>query len=172
MRILTYILFCMMVYSCKNIISEEMHNMQKQKIDISVLRNEIDSINKENYKYILYYDSTDCSSCAIKELWRWDDIVEEFKQYNVDFYAILSASSTSKTDLKYLAKATRTKLKVIIDSCNVFANNNPHLSDDRILHCFLLNKSDSIILFGNPLSNKMVNELLSDIVKHNDVTHN
>lgn len=48
---------------------------------------------------------------------------------------------------------------VYIDTQGVFQQNNPHLSKNKLLHTFLLDENNNVILVGNPVRNLRVKDL-------------
>jgi len=56
------------------------------------------------------------------------------------------------------------KIPVFVDSCYAFTRINPFIPHNTIMHTFLLNQNDSIVLVGNPLRNKKIEELVQKII--------
>lgn len=54
----------------------------------------------------------------------------------------------------------------MMDTLNLFANKNPQLKTNKLFHCFLLNKKDSVVLVGNPIHNRKIEELMFKIVNN------
>lgn len=160
------IILFLFLFSCTNDLSNDIKEFQKHPVDLSILSQQGDtSFINEEYKYIIFFDSTECSSCAVKNIWQWDDIINECRGHKIGFYAIMEPSSnTNLSTLTYEIKASRAKIKIKIDTLNIFSNKNPQLAANKLFHCFLLNNRDSVLLVGNPTQNKKIEELMYKII--------
>ena len=53
-----------------------------------------------------------------------------------------------------------------------FEKLNPHLPKNKVLHTFLLDENNNVILVGNPLHNKKIEKMFYKIVEENWVNRN
>ena len=163
-----FYLFVFFLCSCTNELATDIKEFKAHTIDLSILSWQRDaSFVDEEYKYIVFYDSTECSSCAVNNLWQWDNLINKCSEREIGFYAILAPSSnTDRSLLTYEIRMSRAKIKVMMDTLNLFANKNPQLKTNKLFHCFLLNKKDSVVLVGNPIHNRKIEELMFKIVNN------
>ena len=54
---------------------------------------------------------------------------------------------------------------ILLDTLGEFEKLNPHLPKNRALHTFLLDENNNVILVGNPLRNKKIEEMFYQIVE-------
>lgn len=54
---------------------------------------------------------------------------------------------------------------VLLDTLGEFEKLNPHLPKNKALHTFLLDENNNVILVGNPLHNKKIEEMFNKIVE-------
>ncbi len=52
-----------------------------------------------------------------------------------------------------------------MDTLNEFAKLNPHLPKNRVLRTFLLDENNKVMLVGNPLHNKKIEDMFYKIVE-------
>ena len=63
----------------------------------------------------------------------------------------------------YKHKSTPTTL--FIDSVNVFMEANPNIPSESMFHTFLLDDNNKVILVGNPIFNKQIDDMMLSIVE-------
>lgn len=56
---------------------------------------------------------------------------------------------------------------ILLDTIGEFKMLNPHLPQNTLLHSFLLNEKNEVILVGNPSQNKKIQELFYQLVEKN-----
>ena len=132
-------------------------------------------IPKRNYIYVHYIDTMQCTGCEIKHLKDWvrlENRTEE-KGFNVFYAFVLAPSSYLLGDVrKALSRDTLLNSQIFIDTCNAFLRANPHIPSNPLLHSFLLDENDSVILVGNPVRNKKIEELFFKILEEKKEEHN
>lgn len=125
-------------------------------------------------KFIVLYDSTECSSCRVNMLNRYDDIFSLSKNEGANFVPIIIFSPAVKQirDLKYDLKSSDFSYPIYIDSCHNFCKINSYIPSDSRLHAFLLNQNDEIVLVGNPINNPTLWKLYENTIRslNNDGT--
>lgn len=129
--------------------------------------------DSETYKLLAFYDSTECSSCAIRNLDRWTDFINKTDTCPVDIklYFILSPRKFERNKIKYISEHSLFRNHILIDTASYFSRNNPHIPDGAIFHTMLLNERDSIVLVGNPVNNSKIESLLFKILSQtNDIS--
>lgn len=118
-------------------------------------------------KYVIYNDSLGCTSCAINKMYLWNDFIEYAKPYNgrLKYYFIYSPSKKDRKGIELILKKSNFGYPILLDTLNEFAKLNPHLPKNRVLHTFLLDEDNKVILVGNPLHNKKIEEMFYKIVE-------
>lgn len=108
-----------------------------------------------DFKLVVWYDSIGCSSCQISKMFEWEEITAYAQamreKFNVIF--LFTPKKIDQQSLRIALRAHDFKYPVFIDGESVFVRKNPHLSTNKSLHTFLLDKNNQVILVGNPLNN-------------------
>ena len=173
-----WILFLLpvLMFSCTNAIKKEIEQIQSKMIEIPV--NEMtcwkdgvlvnsDSthvFDESRYKYIVYIDSSLCSTCSIEQLYHWNEFIHRYEF--VDFYFILAPKNVNDAQIlpTYLNRSELEQV-IFIDANYSFLQRNPHIANSYQYNCMLLNPNNEAIIIGNPVSNPKIESLLSDYFK-------
>lgn len=128
--------------------------MQKESLINGANEKTVDSMRC--LKYVIYNDSLDCTSCALNKMYLWNDFIEYAKPYNgrLKYYFIFSPSRKDCKNVELILKEDNLDYPILLDTLNEFVKLNPHLPKNRVLHTFLLDEDNRVILVGNPLHNK------------------
>ena len=118
-----------------------------------------------DYRLIVYIDSTECTSCVVKNMFYWESLLDSVKTKNIkpnfDIVFIFSPPKADNERIIYQMKLNEHLIdKIFIDTCNVFITENPHIPQEQMYHTFLLNKNDSVIMVGNPKNYPKIERLL------------
>jgi len=118
-------------------------------------------------RLIEYTDSTGCSSCNLAKMYLWSSLLEYSKKYNgkLKFYFIFSPVRKEVKQFEMSIRNRDMPYPIFLDTLGEFAKLNPHLPKNRALHTFLLDENDNVILVGNPLRNKKIEEMFYKIVE-------
>jgi len=125
----------------------------------------ISSMNKPLFRLVAYVDSSECSSCSLGKLKSLESYLKK-NVFNKSFQFIIVLESKRdevKTNIEEI-KVVGISTPVLIDSTSIFRQENPQMPNNSILHTFLLNSSDSIVLVGDPLQNEHIDKLFRKIV--------
>lgn len=142
--------------------------LQSKSVDYCKDRWEYSNILKEKIKYVVYWDSINCTSCAIHQLELWKPLLEYSENYNglLNFYFIFHPSKKDIDTFQIvLGENTNFDYPILIDTLGEFERLNPHLPKNQALHTFLLDENNRVILVGNPLRNKKIKEMFYKIVE-------
>lgn len=137
-------------------------------MDVSLMMNlskNYDPDEKSEMTFVEYFDSTECTPCAISRLYLWDLYINKHTEYNdlVKYVFIFSAFDT--IDIAFDNYNVNNQLITVYwDSCGTFIKNNPHIPQNTKMHSFLLDRNNTITLIGNPLSNNKIEKLLNKMV--------
>ncbi len=114
-------------------------------------------------RIVIWYDSTECSICRINDLHKY----KSFEQYcqNLAFgLDVIFLFSPAKETVSQLCEEAHfdTKLHdypIYIDTANMFAKLNPCIPANKLMHSFLLDATNRVVLVGNPMQNQAMFDL-------------
>lgn len=119
--------------------------------------------DSREYKYIVYIDSTQCSTCNIEQLYHWKEFIDKFE--TVAFYFIIAPQSKAAvSSLPRHFYKTSLNYPIFIDENYSFMRNNPHIPSDPTYHNLLLDKDNKVLMVGSPIYNDKIEKLLYEIV--------
>lgn len=158
---------------CGNVsrVYDDIKKLKEQPInmDVSLMMNlskNHDLNEKSEITFVEYFDSTECTPCAISRLYMWDLFINKHKEYNdmVKYVFIFTAFDTIDIAIdNYIIN--NQLISGYWDSCGSFIKNNPHIPQNTKMHSFLLDQNNKITLIGNPLFNNKIEKLLNKIVR-------
>ena len=166
-NIIFLLLACVVGTSCNDAerIKREIRRMQEQETHLHL--SEMDLYTMEDnekevlysfercpMKLVVYVDSTSCSSCLIKNMYHWYDVIDEVeRRYHGKLKTVFIFNPISAFGYP-----------IFVDTTNVFRRMNTHISNSKEYHIFLLNEENRVVLVGCPLTNPEVKEMLFDWV--------
>ena len=124
----------------------------------------VDSVclpHKARYKIFIYVDSTECSACYASHYMDWEPIVKECRKNarSVALIVIIENKNLS-THIREKFLMANFRNSIFIDKDGAFRKNNLKFPSSTIMHVLLLDSSNKVLLVGNPLNNKNIEELL------------
>lgn len=124
-------------------------------------------VNEKALKLVIYTDSVGCTSCAINQINLWDSFIDYAEQFNnqLRFYFIFSPVKKDFNSIKSAIASSMFDYPILLDTLREFEKLNPHLPRNRSLHSFLLDENNNVILVGNPLHNKRIEEIFYKTVE-------
>ena len=131
------------------------------------------TVKNDNVHMIIYFDSTECSTCAISKLEDWEPLIEEAKSiYNyIDFIFIFSPTKSEMDKVMQNIVTNSQVYNIVLDDCGAFSQSNPQIPQDNRFHTMLLDKNNNVVLIGNPLYSNSIWELMKEAlmnIKSND----
>lgn len=128
----------------------------------------LDSI-KNDFRLVVYVDSTECSPCLLDKMFIWNDRLEDAKKTPSQLkHIFIFAPKPEQLEDAYLSlQYCGLESPVYIDTAFAFRKKNPYFPENRIYHTFLLNRNDSILLVGNPMENPKIDEMLKHVLTNN-----
>ena len=127
-----------------------------------------DVFDVEN-KLIVWFDSLECGSCRLKQLYAWnDDPVMQYARAMGNRFNVFLVFSPKAADVHYLKltlKNYNVSFPVLLDETGAFIEQNPHIPADTRLHSFLLDKDNKVVLTGNPVGNESLWELYKEQIR-------
>lgn len=129
--------------------------------------------NKDNAHMVIYYDSTQCNTCAVSKLGDWDSIIDDAKSIyeDIDFVFIMSPTKSDQKKVIRDIVINYSDYNVAFDDCGAFSQSNPQIPLDNRFHAMLLDKNNNVVLIGNPLYSNSIWELMKEAlmnIKSND----
>lgn len=169
--IITSLLFPVSCSKQKTSVKEDVMQLQSQRVHIPfdslLCFNAVIPDSSEHrrlkYKLVVYTDSLSCPSCSLKRLFYWEPLIDSLHS-SLDFVFIFSPKKDEIVRVKETLRIENLNCPVYIDTCSAFTRANPHIPANELMHTFLLNDKDSVILVGNPQSNPRIKELLFNIL--------
>lgn len=126
----------------------------------------VDSVNVDRLSLVIYSDETVCSSCAVKGMYVWNEVIDSTKNRYGDslpFYFIFTPEKEQLVDLKIALSRSGFDYPVYIDTLGVFKQRNRHIPENRLLHTFLLDDDKNVVLVGSPLNNNIIMQMFYQI---------
>ena len=116
---------------------------------------------------VVYVDSVVCSSCRLKEMYKWDDFLSKLESVSsqIKVFFIFATSYDNIRKLKISAKTLPNSFPIYMDTTNIFLRMNPHIPHNPMFHTFLLDENNNVLLVGNPLENEKIKKLFWQIVE-------
>lgn len=113
-------------------------------------------------KLVVFIDSTECSTCRIKDLYNYGNIYNKSRT-DQEFALIILVSPKKATDtsLKRYIENMSFSFPVYIDVDNTFMSDNPYIPQEREFHTFLTDSKNVPVFVGDPLLSDEMAELFS-----------
>ena len=177
--ILSFTIGCYIITACnshKEDIQKTLEKMQSSTISIPYERMECwtsDSIledrpwNKAKLKLVHYVDSATCSTCYLQKIAIYGLLFSMEAQSNNDFYNVFIINPNIIAKKKLISDFSGKLIPqtIFVDSSNVFMESNPNLPSESMYHTFLLDENNKVILVGNPMLNKQIEDMMLSIVE-------
>ena len=127
-----------------------------------------DSVGMLHPKLMLYYSAEVCSSCKMKELYRWQARLTDSLATTVSKVRCLCIIHTSTHDKREMVQQTiadyRLQFPVLLDTAGIFERSNPQLPENPVFHTFLLDRDNRVVLVGSPIGNPKMWELYKSTI--------
>lgn len=124
------------------------------------------NINNKKYTQIVFFDSVTCSPCMWKHMYQWNPIIDTT---NLSFVFIFHVKKENKEKfIKAMQNDTIFSYPIYLDSIGVFLQKNPTIPHNKLLHSFLLNRNNQVVLIGNILQNPHLRDMFNKIVSTMD----
>lgn len=124
--------------------------------------NGIDSVYESQNvpKLVVYVDSLSCSSCFMNHLLNYYEVNDSLKNYNASILVVLHPQKSRVSELQTRLDAEKYPFWCILDKEGEFIGKNSGIPDNRLLHTFMLDRDDNILLVGDPTANPKIKGLL------------
>lgn len=177
MKIVYRILIASLMFltSCQNNkLADNIQKMQSRPIDLSSCEEaccykngEMTTYNSRDsaYRLVVYLDSLSCSPCFISHMHKYEETIEEFDSANIRTVVIFEPKQKQKEEVKFLLEQQAYPFLTVVVNNGAFSDDNQHLPASSVLHSFLLNKKNEVVIAGNPVRNTKIKELILSCVK-------
>lgn len=120
--------------------------------------------NNDNAHMVIYYDSTQCNTCAVSKLGDWESLIEDAKSIyeDIDFVFIMSPTKSDQKKVMRDIAINYSNYNVAFDDSGAFSQSNPQIPQDNRFHAMLLDKNNNVVLIGNPLYSNSIWELMKE----------
>lgn len=124
-------------------------------------------IENDALKYVVYTDAQACVSCTIKNIHLWDEVLEKSKKYGkkIVFFFIFAPNHEDERTLELTLKTYSPDYPIYIDTLHIFERDNPYILSNVVLHTFLMDEENQVLLVGNPLRNEKINRMFHEIME-------
>ncbi len=160
--------------SCKQKIDNDLEKMYSMHIEIDTTgmekvipeNNIFEKNTSEEYRLIVYYDSTECMSCAMNKMNDWHKLLSEIynNHHNTSVLFLFSPRIEDVKSIKYNYKVHKFGHEIFIDYKYQFKKSNPDLPPQKMYHVFLLNKFNQIVFVGDPRTSVKMHELFFKVI--------
>ena len=119
-------------------------------------------------KIVVYSDSTVCSTCELNKLRTWEnDMFGNVADESIYVCFIFQSGSSQYMKLCDKLNSFDIEHDLYVDTANVFQTDNPDVPTSKMLHTFLLDENDVVLLCGDPLRSMKMDALYkSEIYKY------
>lgn len=110
------------------------------------------------FRYVVYFDSAQCSPCQLGKLGIWRSIIKNTKKIGIDmdFLFIFHPKVSQRIEFEETYYSRKTYLRVYMDTTGIMERYNPLISQSTHLHAFVLNDSNHIEVIGDASKSEMV----------------
>lgn len=167
MKYLLLFLVCVSCYSCNNnkkeitkIITtwQNKEFLLPDSLETRVSGQQIEYPNLHHkYKILNYIDTNGCTPCQLK-LHEWELLKKEIDSINPDVKLIFIAYVKNYNEIELEQKINKSTIPIIYDKEDMINKMN-NIPKYAILHTFLLDSTNHVILIGNPLERPKIWEL-------------
>lgn len=172
-----FLIFCFLSGSCTNRHSQlekEILKLQSKPVFIpydalyNVYRQGGCDSLKGSYRLVVFTDSLSCSSCALKHLVDWIPLLDSVNTLggNVNLLFIFDPPHNARHTFKHRLGSI-SGFPIYLDTCHAFIKCNPHIPDNSSFRVFMIDRKDSVVLVGNPLSNYEIQRIFFNLIKLN-----
>ncbi len=134
-----FIVICILGTSCNRIkIERDIANMMGTKISVPYdSLYALHEINKKqiklaDYVYVVYYDSTVCSVCTLKNGYYWETLRDSLLQVEKNVELVFIYAPPKEETPKFIneLKYVKNTFVTLVDTADVFGRNNKHISSN------------------------------------------
>lgn len=110
-------------------------------------------------KLIVFVDSTSCSGCFISYLHEYYEVYDTLSKDRNEMLVILHPTKAHINEVISRLCNDKFPFWCVVDTIGDFILKNPKLPDNRLLHTFILDNHNNVILVGDPSKNTRIMNL-------------
>jgi len=133
-------------------------------VDNPAYKNKQGKTVKARYTLLVYNGAGECSVCAMGKMSEWNALLNLEKEGLINLVFIFSPSKMEKEKLITAYYSSGLEHSILIDTCGVFPEQNPQISQESVFHTLLLDSTGNVVLVGDPLKNSKIKELYHNIL--------
>lgn len=118
---------------------------------------------------IVYVDSTSCTKCFFDHILDYYEVNDSLVKFGGSLVVVINSGHEMKNNVLSRIKYEKFPFWCIIDEDCEFICKNKHIPDNKILQTFMIDSNCRIALVGDPTRNKLIMNLLINIL-HDDLT--
>lgn len=118
------------------------------------------------YKFVAYYDSSECTACQVAHFTEWYSILEQYENDPIEFLYIFETTDTTLLSPLQAIHEEYPSVTVLVDTQKVFRRHNPQIPESSLYHTFLSDSVGRTVLVGNPVRTERIAGLMNSIVRH------
>lgn len=124
------------------------------------------NLDNSSVKIVIHIDSLECSSCRIKSLSNYDEVIDFANMFDGGYIPVFIFSPHKDGEIEVMQDLRKALFEypVFIDCNGSFVENNPTLPSDSRLHTFLIDKNGKVVLCGDPSYNSELWTLYKQII--------
>lgn len=125
---------------------------------------------KRNHPYsmILYIDSTECTPCWLKSSTKWNDLFYLEQQGKIEFIFIFQPQKFRINQIRREYLYSGLRHSIYLDTCGTFISQNKNIPENNLLHCFLIDDKDSVLLVGDPTRHSKLKQMMLDVIDNSN----
>lgn len=126
------------------------------------------NIHNKISKMIIWYDSTECSQCKLHNV---DDYLKFESEINdtikkMDIAIVFSPDIATIKMKLFVSQITHLHYyPIYVDTANAFYKLNPHIPENKLMHTFLLDATNKVVLVGSPTQNRAMSDLYKKTIE-------
>lgn len=126
-----------------------------------------DKISNDKCKLIVYVDSFSCMSCAVSNIHDWDKYLKKVERFSdkLQIIFVFSPMKSEYNNLYTLLEIEKFHFPVWVDAANIFSTINSFIPNNPICHTFLTDKNNEVVLVGNPLKHKAIEDKIIEYLE-------
>lgn len=133
-------------------------NLNLKKADVYYNGRDTSYNNAEAVKLIVYVDSLSCSTCFLNNMMTYYGINDSLVKHGGHLIIILHPKRAKVDEIREKVIMDKYPFYCTVDSENEFLTTN-NIPENRLLHAFMLDNKNKIILVGDPSRNSKIKEL-------------
>ena len=122
--------------------------------------------SKAKYQFLAYVDSSQCTPCYAGHHQEWETVLARAWKLEPSITLTIIVESDSITEeVKNRFFAADFNRSIFIDRKGMFRKKNPSFPESNIMHVMLLDKDNHVVLVGDPVRNKEIEQLLHHMLE-------